>query len=70
MWGLSSQTRDWACVPCNDSIVLTTGPPGKSLKHIFKNTQQNENNNFWLQDGRMTPWPLFLQNSRLEKLLC
>ena len=29
MWDLSSTTRDWTCVPCSGSTVLTTGPPGK-----------------------------------------
>ena len=29
MWDLSSTTRDWNCVPCSGSTVLTTGPPGK-----------------------------------------
>ena len=31
MWGLSSPTRDWTCVPCIARCSLTTGPPGKTL---------------------------------------
>ena len=31
MWDLSSLSRDWTCVPCSGSLVLTRGPPGKSL---------------------------------------
>ena len=30
MWGLSSLTRDWTCVPCIGRQILTSGPPGKS----------------------------------------
>ena len=30
MWDLSSPTRDRTRDPCNESTVLTTGPPGKS----------------------------------------
>ena len=28
MWDLSSPTRDWTCIPCSGSAVLTTGQPG------------------------------------------
>ena len=28
---VSSRTKDWACTPCTEGNVLTTGPPGKPL---------------------------------------
>ena len=33
--GSSSLTRDWTWGPCIRSLVLATGPPGKSLTCIF-----------------------------------
>ena len=37
MQDLSSLTRGWTCVPLQwEHGVITTGPPGKSLNHIFK----------------------------------
>ena len=35
MWSLSFMTRDQIYAPCSGSIVLTTGPPGKSLSFIL-----------------------------------
>ena len=31
LWNLSSSMGDWTCTPCIGSMVLTNGPPGKSL---------------------------------------
>ena len=35
VWDLSSLTRDPTCTPALEGKVLTTGPPGKSLRYIF-----------------------------------
>ena len=35
-WNLSSLTRVWTCTPCIGSIVLTIGPPEKSVLEFFK----------------------------------
>lgn len=37
MWDLSSPSRDWTCASCiGSSRVLTTRPPGKSLKKLLR----------------------------------
>ena len=35
MWDPSSLTRDWTGAADSESAVLTTGPPGKSLKILL-----------------------------------
>ena len=38
LWDLSSPTRDWTWALSSESAVITTGPPGNSLKWYLLNT--------------------------------
>lgn len=42
MWDLSSMTRDQTHAPCSTSVVLTTGPPGKSPIISFLADEETE----------------------------